>query len=141
MGEKKVAGRKRHIVVDTCGHLLRVTAHAADISDVTGGKHLLTGMKPRFPRITKLWCDGGYGRPEGDFVRWAMNQLTIAVEVVQKLADRVGFIVLPRRWVVERTLAWLGRNRRLSKDDEHHPCCSESHVYIASIGLLLMTLT
>lgn len=141
MGEKKIKGRKRHIVVDTCGHLLRVTAHAADISEVEGGKQLLTAMKPHFPRLQKLWCDGGYGRPEGDFVLWAKTQLTIAVEVVQKLADRVGFVVLPRRWVVERTLSWLGRNRRLSKDYEHHTFCSESHVYIASIGLLLATLT
>ena len=141
MGEKKVKGRKRHILVETCGPLLRVTAHAADITEAEGGKHLLTTMKPHFPELKKLWCDGGYGRPEGDFVRWAKNQLNIAVEVVQKLVDRVGFVVLPRRWVVERTLSWLGRNRRLSKDYEHHTCCSESQVYIASIGLLLAALT
>lgn len=141
MGGKKVNGRKRHIVVDTCGHLLRVLAHAADISEAEGGKHLLAAMKPRFPRVKKLWCDGGYGKPAGEFVRWAENELNIAVEVVQKLVDQVGFVVLPRRWVVERTLSWLGRNRRLSKDYEHHTFCSESQVYIASIGLLLLALT
>jgi len=74
-------------------------------------------------------------------VKWAKKHLDITVEVVQKLVDQVGFVVLPRRWVVERTLAWLGRYRRLSKDYEHHALCSESHVYIASIDLLLNTLT
>jgi len=74
-------------------------------------------------------------------VQWAEQHLDITVEVVQKLGDQVGFVVLPRRWGVERTSAWLGRYRRLSKDYEHHAVCSEAHVYIASIGLLLNTLT
>jgi putative transposase len=140
-GGKKVNGRKRHIAVDTCGHLLHVKAHAADITEAEGAKLLLTEMKTRFPRLVHLWCDGGYGKPDGDFVRWVKNTLNITVEVVQKLVDQVGFVVLPRRWVVERTLAWLGRYRRLSKDYEHDPAYSESHVYVASIGLLLNTLT
>lgn len=140
-GEKKVTGRKRHIVVDTCGHLLRVKAHAADVSEAAGGKQLLTEIKPHFPELKKLWCDGGYGKADGEFVRWAEKQVNIAVEVVQKLVDQVGFVVQPRRWVVERTFAWFGRHRRLSKDYEHHTWCSEAQVYIASIGLLLNALT
>lgn len=140
-GGKKVHGRKRHIVVDTWGHLLHVKAHAADITEAEGAKMLLTEMKTRFPRLIHLWCDGGYGKHDGDFVRWVKTHLNMTVEVVQKLVDQVGFVVLPRRWVVERTLAWLGRYRRLSKDDEHHSAWSESHVYIASVGLLLNTLT
>jgi putative transposase len=140
-GGKKVNGRKRHIVVDTCGHLLHVKAHAADITEAEGAKMLLAELQGRFPRLVHLWCDGGYGKPDGDFVRWVKGHLNMTVEVVQKLVDQVGFVVLPRRWVVERTLAWLGRYRRLSKDYEHHPTCSESYVYIASIGLLLNTLT
>jgi len=91
--------------------------------------------------LKKLWCDGGYGKPDGAFVRWVAERLECAVEVVQKLENQVGFTVLPRRWVVERTLAWLCRNRRLSKDYEQHTWCSESQVYIASIGILLKNLT
>ncbi len=72
---------------------------------------------------------------------WVKKNLQWTVELVQKLADQVGFLVLPRRWVVERTLAWLCRCRRLSKDYEYHTWCSESHVYIVSIGLLLKWLT
>lgn len=140
-GGKKVNGRKRHIAVDTRGHLLHVKVHAADVTEAEGAKMLLTEMKNRFPRLARLWCDGGYGKPDGDLVRWVKKHLNMAVEVVQKLVDQVGFVVLPRRWVVERTLAWLGRYRRLSKDYEHHPTCSESYVYIASIGLLINTLT
>jgi putative transposase len=118
-----------------------VVAHAADISESEGAKLLLTATGGRFTRLKKLWCDGGYGKPGGAFVGWVEKHLGCAVEVVQKLADQVGFAVLPRRRVVERTLAWLGRNRRLSKDHEHHTWCSASQVYIASIGILLKNLT
>ena len=106
-----------------------------------GGKRLLSALKARFPRLSKLWCDGGYGKPDGTFVAWAREHLGVAVEVVQKLANQVEFVVLPRRWVVERTLAWLCRCRRLSKDYEHHTWSGAAHVYIASIGLLLKSLT
>jgi putative transposase len=140
-GEKKVNGRKRHLGVDTCGHLLRVKAHAADLTEAEGAKLLLSEMKPSCPRLSKLWCDGGYGKPDGPFVQWVKTQFDWSVEVVQKLVDQVGFVVLPRRWVVERSIAWLGRSRRLSKDYEHHTWCSEAQVYIASIGLLLKEVT
>jgi putative transposase len=120
---------------------MQVIAHAADISEVEGAKLLFAAMGDRFPRLKRLWCDGGYGKPDGAFVGWVAKRLECAVEVVQKLVDQVGFAVLPRRWVVERTLAWLCRNRRLSKDYEHHTWCSESQVYIASIGILLKNLT
>ncbi len=128
-------------MVDTCGHLMRVKVHAADISEAEGAKLLFEGLKSAFPDLAMLWADGGYGKPEGEFVDWAKKNLGWTVEIVQKLADQVGFVVLPRRWVVERTLAWLCRCRRLSKDYEHHTWCSESHVYIASISLLLKRLT
>lgn len=136
-----MTGRKRHILVDTCGHLLQVIAHAADISEPEGAKLLFAATGGRFPRLKQLWCDGGYGKPDGAFVEWVAEHRECAVEVVQKAADQVGFAVLPRRWVVERTLAWLCRNRRLSKDYEHHTWCSEAQVYIASIGILLKNLT
>ncbi len=136
-----MAGRKRHILVDTCGHLLQVKAHAADITEAEGAKLLFAALGQRHARMKHLWCDGGYGKPDGDFVAWVAKQRGWTVEVVQKLVDQVGFVVLPRRCVVERTLAWVCRNRRLSKDYEHHTWCSESHVHIASISLLLRTLT
>jgi transposase len=107
-------------MVDTCGHLMRVKVHAADISEAEGAKLLFEGLKAAFPELAKLWADGGYGKPEGEFVAWVKKNLKWTVEIVEKLADQVGFVVLPRRWVVERTLAWLCRNRRLSKDYEHH---------------------
>ena len=128
-------------MVDTCGHLMRVKVHAANISEAEGAKLLFEGLKSAFPDLAMLWADGGYGTPGGEFVAWVKKNLEWTVEIVQKLADQVGFVVLPRRWVVERTLAWLCRCRRLSKDYEHHTWCSESHVYIASIGLLLKRLT
>ena len=128
-------------MVDTCGHLVRVKVHAADISEAEGAKLLFGGLKSAFPDLAMLWADGGYGKPEGEFVAWVKKNLEWTVEIVQKLADQIGFVVLPRRWVVERTLAWLCRCRRLSKDYEHHTWCSESHVYIASISLLLRRLT
>jgi hypothetical protein len=120
---------------------MQVIAHAADISEAEGAKLLFAAMGERFTRLRQLWCDGGYGTSDGQFVRWVAKRLECAVEIVQRLADQVGFVILPRRWVVERTLAWVCRNRRLSKDYEHHTWCSESQVYIASIGLLLKTLT
>jgi hypothetical protein len=82
---------------------MQVSAHAADISEVAGAKLLFAATGGRFGRLEKLWCDGGYGKPGGDFVGWAAEQLGCAVEIVQKLADQVGFVVLPRRWVVEIT--------------------------------------
>jgi hypothetical protein len=120
---------------------MHVIAHAADISEAEGATLLLVATGGRFSRLKKLWCDGGYGKPDGAFVEWVAKHLTCAVEVVQKLAEQVGFAVLPRRWVVERTLAWLCRHRRLSKDYEHHTWCSASRVDIASIGILLKNLT
>ena len=128
-------------MVDTCGHLMRVKVHAADITEAEGAKLLFEGLKTVFPGLAMLWADGGYGPPEGEFVAWVKKNLEWTVEIVQKLVGQVGFVVLPRRWVVERTLAWLCRCRRLSKDYEHHTWCSESHVYISSIGLLLKRLT
>lgn len=136
-GEKKITGRKRHLMVDTCGHLLHARVHAADSSEMEGAKLLLTAMGNCSASIQKLWCDGGYGNPDGALVSWMEKHDNIAVEIVQKLVDQVGFVVLPRRWVVERTIAWINRCRRLSKEYEHHPFTSESHIYIASIGLLL----
>jgi putative transposase len=136
-GFKKVKGRKRHILVDTPGSLLKVVVHAAHIFDRAGGKWVLDGVSPMLKRrLQTVWADGAYK----DIVGWCFQQLGIGLEIVSQLPNQSGFQVLPRRWVVERTFAWLGRNRRLSKDYE---CCcrsSEAMVYAASIRASLRRL-
>jgi len=142
-GAKKVSGRKRHILVDTLGLLLNVVVHPANIQDREGGKLVLDGIKQKYPKLEKVWADQGY---TGGFLKWAHEQPGLLVEVVYpwwrqaqrytpELLEQLGlqktFNVLPRRWVVERTFAWLGKNRRLSKDYEALPETTELLVYLA----------
>jgi putative transposase len=135
---KKVTGRKRHLIVDTLGLLIAVVVHAADIQDYTGAKAVLEKAKGRFPRLKLLWADSMYGR---DYLpEWALVACGFIIEVVKRAAGAIGFVVLPRRWVVERTFAWLGRNRRLSRDYERLPRVSESWIHIAMIKLMLKRL-
>ncbi|MDL1898669.1 IS5 family transposase [Anaerolineae bacterium CFX7] len=136
---KKVKGRKRHIVVDTMGNLLKVVVHAANIQDYHGAKTVLTETLALVNTLQKLWADGIY--KNGGLVEWAAEALQIALEIVPRPADQKGFQVLPRRWVVERTFAWLGRFRRLSKDFERCTKSSEGVVYLASIRRLLCRLS
>jgi putative transposase len=118
---KKVKGRKRHILVDVLGLLLAVYVHPADIQDREGAKGLLARAKAKgFPRLQLIWADGGYS---GLLLAvWALLTTGWLLTIVERAAGQVGFQVLPRRWVVERTLAWLGRYRRLSKDYEVGSC-------------------
>ena len=139
-GGEKVTGRTRHILVDACGPLRRVLAHAADLSGAEGARLRVAATSGRVPRLKRLGGTGGDGNPNGALAGWAAHPPGCAVEAVEKLAGQVGFEVLPRRWVVERTLAWLCRNRRLSEDCEHHPWCSEPQGDIASISSLLRNL-
>ena len=135
---KKVKGRKRHILVDTQGHLLHVVVHAADVQDRDGAKLLLAALPLMLRlRLLKIWADGGY---RGSLVDWCEQQLHITLEIVSPAPDQVGFQVLPRRWVVERTFAWLGNYRRLSKDYEECPRSSAGMIYLASIHTLLKRL-
>jgi putative transposase len=135
---KKVKGRKRHILVDTLGHLLKVVVHRADIQDREGAKLLLNGLLSILRlRLLKIWADGGY---RGALVDWCQQHLQAVLEIVSPLPDQKGFAVLPRRWVVERTFAWLGHYRRLSKDYEECTRSSEGAIYIASIQTLLKRL-
>ncbi len=136
MGEKKLAGRKRHMLVDTEGNLLAVVVHRANIADRDGAYFVLEDVAQHYPRLQKIWADQGY---TGDLVP-ALQQHGITLDIVAKLADQRGFVVLPRRWVVERTFAWLGRYRRLSKDYEQRVEYSETWVYVASIARMLRTL-
>lgn len=159
-GGKKVKGRRRHLLVDTQGLLLKVTVQAGNISDREGGKLLLLAIAGMFVRLTHLFVDGGY---KGKWVAWVKETFGWTIDVVQhSYAGRSGFYlpegqelspeqlamfkghrtfkVLPRRWVVERTLAWICRYRRHSKDYEYLPESSEALIYAAMIRLMLTRL-
>lgn len=124
-------------MVDTLGDILAVLVLAANIGDRDGAEWLLRLYRHRYPELRKLWVDGGYA---GDFVARMREAYAIELEVVSKLAGQDGFVPLPRRWVVERTLAWLSRCRRLARDYERDPAHSESWVYVAEIHRLLKRL-
>lgn len=128
-----MTGRKRHIVVDTLGFLLAVVVHAADIQDRDGAKLVLAKLVGHFPRLRLIWADGGYA---GALVEWTRELGGWVLEIVRRY-ELHRFEVLPHRWVVERTLAWLGRYRRLSKDYEALPATSETFIRIAGINLLV----
>ncbi len=134
---KKVKGRKRHIVVDTLGLLLIVVVHVASLQDPAGAKLVLTPLIGRFPRLKLIWADGIY---QGSLVDWVKDKLKCVLEIVRRPDDQRGFQVLPKRWIVERTLGWFNRYRRLSKDYEQDPRLSEGMVYLASIRLMLRRL-
>lgn len=134
---KKVNGRKRHILVDTLGLLLVVVVHAANIQDRDGAKLVFARAKGCFPRLKRIWADGAYA---GQLIEWVANLCQWVLEIVKRCENAVGFQVLPRRWIVERTLAWLGRYRRLSKDYEYLTDTSEAMIEIAMIRLMLQRL-
>jgi putative transposase len=134
---KKVLGRKRHILVDTIGLLLIVKVLAANIQDRDGAKLLLEEVKERMPRLHLIWADGGY---RGKLIKWVATTCLWLIQVVKRNDDVKGFKVLPRRWVVERTFAWLSRNRRLSKDYERLCETSEAWIYAAMVHLTLKRL-
>jgi putative transposase len=133
-GGKRIKGRKRHIVVDKNGYLMIAIAHAANIYDGHAAERVLKALFSIVKTLKKIWADGAYNGEE--FIRWVKEQFGCILEVVKKKKGS-GFQVLPRRWVVERTFAWLNRYRRLSKDYELKPTSSSSHVYVASIRLML----
>lgn len=113
---KKIKGRKRHILTDTEGNLVHAVIHTADIQDRDGAPLPLAEIIHRFPWMRHLFADGGYA---GDKLREALRRIgKWTVEIIKRSDTAQGFEVLPRRWVVERTLAWLSRNRRLAKDFE-----------------------
>ena len=111
-------GRKRHIVVDTIGMLLAIVVHPADIQDRDGARLVMDNLKGRVPRLRLIWADAGYA---GQLVDWIQASAGYVLQVVRRPRGSHQFAVLPRRWVVERTLAWTGRCRRLSKDYEALP--------------------
>jgi putative transposase len=167
-GGKKVKGRKRHLLVDTEGLVLKAKVHSAKVLDQEGIKPLLDGAKELFPRLSHLWLDAGYrgqgrkGRgwvekvlgwtvdlverprkpaPEEVLKSWAEQWEKEGMEVDwEKLLPPKGFQVLPRRWVVERTFSWIDHNRRMSKDYERLTETSEAFIYVAMSRLMVKRL-
>ena len=135
--EKNIKGRKRQLIVDTNGFVIRVLVHAADISESEGGIWLLNEHSDALTSLESIRVDQGYKRM---FVEWVNQYLSCAVEVVEKAAGQAGFALLPKRWVVERTFAWLTQCRRLGKDYERLPASSEAMIYIAMIRLMVRRL-
>jgi len=130
---KRVNGRKRHIVVDTLGLLMVVMVTAASVQDRDGGARVLERLRFAMPSVATVFADGGYA---GRLVVYARRVLRVAVELVRKPADQQGFAVLPRRWVVERTFAWMVRCRRLRCDYERLPATAEAMFKWAMIGIM-----
>ena len=147
-GAKKVNGRKRHLLVDTGGLVMKAKVHSADLADREGATALLERVGESFPNLQHLWADAGYRG--ADLRRWITEQLGLSLEIVQREPRWVwvpndvepdpipaGFEVIRRRWVVERTFAWILRNRRMSRDYEFLPETSEALIYVTMIRLML----
>lgn len=135
---KKVKGRKRHILVDTMGLLLTVLVLAANVQDRDAAKQVCKRSRRNLPRLRLLWADGGYA---GKLVDWLYDTCHWLLTIIKRSDTAKGFELLPRRWVVERTFAWLGNYRRLSKDYEYLPATSEALIYLAMSHLMLRRLT
>jgi len=161
-GGKKVRGRKRHLLVDTEGLVLKAKVHSAKVPDQDGLKLLLDSARTAVSELKHLWLDAGY---EGRGKRWVEEVFNLSVEIVrrpakpvpeevarswaqewakegqkvdwQKLMPPRGFVVLPRRWVVERTFSWLSQNRRMSKDYERLTASAEAFIYVAMTRLMV----
>jgi putative transposase len=151
-GGKRLAGRQRHILVDTHGCLLAVVVHAANIPDRAGSKLVLEALRGAFPRLQRIGADPG---DTGALLSWVAQQYGITLDVVypasrqlQRYAPELvpalgyapGFRVIPKRWIVERTCSWLSRQRRLTKDYERLPSTAEALIYLVGIPLLLARL-
>ena len=134
---KKVNGRKRHVLVDTPGLRLVLVVHPADLRDRDGLALVCRRLRRRFPWLRLIFADGGY---QGDPAACAAAQEGLRLEIVTRDRAARGFVVLPRRWVVERTFAWFGRNRRLAKDFETTIASAVTMVHLASLQLLVRRL-
>ena len=131
---KKINGRKRHIVTDTLGLLVGLLLHGAQVQDRDGAPELLKTIRHRFPWLRHLFADGAYAGPK---LRGALDRIgDWTVQIVKRSDHAEGFEVLPRRWVVERTFAWLGRCRRLAKDWEKTIASAQAWLLIAHMRIL-----
>jgi transposase len=131
---KKVQGRKRHILTDTVGHLVAAAIQPANVQDRDGAVPLLRSIRGLYPWLRHLFADGGYAGPKLADALTKLGRWT--VEIVKRSDTSTGFELVPRRWVVEQTLAWLSRNRRLAKDFEASIASAHAWVLLASVKLL-----
>ena len=131
MGGKKVAGRKRHLLVDTLGLIWGLAVLPAAPTDWDGAVEVLKRVGNTLPRLRKVWADSAYWVEA--LLRWIKAHCRWVLEVVTKRPGQTTFEVQKWRWIVERTFGWFGRYRRLSKDYEHNPASSETWIYIAMI--------
>jgi putative transposase len=134
-GGKQVKGRKQHLLVDTLGLLLSVYVTPANTSDQEGARRVLIGLKPLHPRLELIWADSAYGGEP--LATWCAAEGAWRVEIIKPTPHVQGFIVRPWCWMVERTLGWLGRQRRLSKDYECQVQTSETLLKLAMIRLMV----
>ena len=134
---KKIKGRKRHILVDTLGLIRSLSVQPADRPDRDGAKWVLQKVAVTATRLTLIWAEGGYA---GKLIAWVKDIGGWRLEIVKRSDDVTGFKVVPKRWIVERTFAWLYGYRRLSKDYEYLVSSRENMIYIAMIQLMLRRL-
>ena len=127
--------------MDKLGLILAVVVHAADIQDRDGAKLVLADLRGHYSRLRLIWADGGYSGKLIEWVRELRKVNKLRLEIVKRTDDMAGFELLPHRWVVERTFAWLGRNRRLSKDYEVLPETGEAMIRLAMIHLMVRRIT
>lgn len=134
---KNINGRKRHVLVDTLGLLLAVVVTAACVSDPAGARLLFQCWGGHCKKMRLIWVDGTY---RGGLLDWVKEHIKAALQPVLRCDDLKGFVLLPRRWVVERTFSWWSHSRRLSKDYEYLPQSSEAMIYIAMTRIMLRRL-
>ena len=135
---KKIKGRKRHIITDTCGHVMALSVHSAGIQDRDGAPGVFARLRREAPKLRHVFADGGYAGPKLRAALIGIGRWT--VQIVKRSDTAQGFEVLPRRWVVERSFAWLGRCRRLAKDWEKSVESAEAWILIAHIRRMTRTL-
>ena len=139
-GGKKVKGRKRHLLVDSLGLVIVVVVHAAGVSETAGAREVLAELIGRWWRMKLIWLDGGYKGSLMEWIKGLQRWRAVTLEWVLKLEGESGFMLLSKRWIVERTFGWLSKQRRLSKDYEGLCETSEAMVYAGMIRLMLARL-
>jgi putative transposase len=134
---KKIVGRKRHVLVDTLGLIMALVVTPANIQDRDGAKQVLLEARSRWPRLRVIFADGGYA---GELIRWVKRSCGWLLQTILRPEGATGFVLLPKRWVVERTFGWFAKYRRLSKDYETNVEMSETVIYAAMTHRMLRNL-